>query len=147
MSFVDGFSEIASSTRPTRHIAPAADARTATRDSMRKTKTQMKRLAAIAAPPNIATGFLCQRSSRGFATKPILRATVRATGTRTSESSSASANGAATELVSSGTDGRHFRCLMVPRLRLGGPPRHLPQPALEADQRPEAMAHVLAPSL
>src|SRR4051812_33804968 len=91
----------------------------------------------------MATGFLCQRSSRGLATNPILRAIARAIGTKTSDSTSATANGDAIDLVSSRTDGYHLgRRPMVARPWLAGPPPELLQPALEAHERPETMAGV-----
>src|SRR4051812_39179578 len=115
---------------------------------MRKTRRETNRLAAMAAPPNIATGFWCQRSGRGLATNPTRRAMVRAIGTKMRDSANASANGAAMELVISNKSWTHVSWGdMVARLAFGGPDAKLLKPAFEADKRPQAMADVCAGAL
>src|SRR5690242_7650876 len=94
MSFVDGFSDSQSSVSPTPNISAAVIVSTGSCRTTPKTAAQVKKAAAMPTPPNKATCRRFQRSSRGRATKPRRSATRRHNGTVTSDSASATANGA-----------------------------------------------------
>src|SRR2546422_4506643 len=94
MSFVDGFSDSTSSTRPVRKIATQVVTSTGDSRATPNSAAQLKQTSAMPTPPNMATGRRFQRSSLGRATRPKRMAATRQIGTRTSDSASATRNGA-----------------------------------------------------
>jgi hypothetical protein len=92
-------SDSTSSTNPVANISPAVMMRTGTAENRPKIAAHENSDVAMATPPNSATGFLCQRSARGVATRPRRTEIIRANGTSASDSARASANGAPIVLI------------------------------------------------